>query len=88
MTTPPRHARTRWPRNMRTATAAEYCDMSPTTFRKICPVQPTRLSCGVLAYDRIAIDAWLDQIHDTRTQADAAAAGDAGDGWDDIGASH
>lgn len=88
MTTPPRNARTRWPRNMRTATAAEYCDMSPNTFRKLCPVRPTKLSWGVLAYDRLAIDAWLDRIHDTETQVETSASDDAGDGWDDIVASH
>lgn len=83
MTAPPRKLRARWPRGMRPATAAEYCDMSPGTFRKLCPVQPARPRPGVVLYDRAAIDAWLDRIHDTNPQPDEATP-EAADGWDDV----
>lgn len=84
MTPPPRHHRARWPRGMRPATAAEYCDMSPNTFRQICPVQPAKPRRGVVLYDRAAIDAWLDRLHDAADSASHTPPAEPSDGWDDI----
>ena len=84
MTTPPRKERTRWPRGMRPATAAEYCDMSPSTFRQICPVKPSRPTPRIVLYDRAAIDAWLDSIQDGEAQIEGSRSDGAGYGWDDL----
>lgn len=56
----------RWPRGMQRATAAEYCDVSVTTFdenmKKGAFPQPFQLPTGMLLWDRADLDAAIDAL--------------------------
>jgi hypothetical protein len=49
----------RWPRMMRLATAAEYCDLSLECFRREIRVAPHRFG-GAVRWDKHEIDVYLD----------------------------
>ncbi|WP_160119683.1 helix-turn-helix transcriptional regulator [Rhodovarius lipocyclicus] len=53
----------RWPQLMRADTAAEYLDVSKTTFLTTIAreLQSVRISAGVVGYLRPEIDEWLDR---------------------------
>lgn len=49
-------------RMLSTDQAAQYCGLSRNTFLDRCPVQPVRITPGRVAYDRVALDQWLDSL--------------------------
>jgi hypothetical protein len=69
-----------WPRMMKLATAAAYCDLSVDTFKRLNPPKAVPLRPGgVERYDRKVLDAWLDKL--SGVKADRAATVSA---WGDI----
>jgi len=69
---------TEWPRMMKTATAAAYCDLSVETFRGLNPPKPVALRRpdGVPRYDRKHLDAWLDKLAGVKNAQSVSAWGD------------
>ena len=51
-----------WPRLMRRSRAAAYCSFSVPSFTRVCPVQPIDLGNGLLRWDRLEIDGWIDGL--------------------------
>ena len=52
-----------WPKAMRLARAADYCDVSPGFFKAHCDVQPIELG-GVQLWHRDDLDGWLDRLRE------------------------
>ena len=62
---------TTWPRLMSRQMAAAYCDMSVSTFERVCPVTPISLSeermdKRLLRYDAAALDEWINALSGRR----------------------
>lgn len=51
-----------WPRLMRRSRAAAYCSFSVPSFVRVCPVKPIDLGNGLLRWDRLEIDEWIDSL--------------------------
>ena len=53
-----------WPRLLRQARAADYCDVSPGFFKTHCDVSPIEWE-GIFLWDRLRLDEWIDSMQDT-----------------------
>jgi predicted DNA-binding transcriptional regulator AlpA len=51
------------------AQAASYCQMSPATFDRLCPVTPLRFSERMVLFDVAKIDAWIEGLQAPKNRA-------------------
>ena len=55
---------------MRRSRAAAYCSFSVPSFTRVCPVPPIDLGNGLLRWDRLEIDEWIDSLKGSALRAE------------------